>query len=79
MGLLHIARKSARSAACCDTDDAFDVVCDWNAVIALETATGAMLQPIRQPVIAYALATPLITIRFSRVVATSSADWAPPS
>ena len=48
-------------------------------VIAFVTATGAMDHPIRQPVIAYAFATPLMTIRLSRVGATDNTEVAGPS
>ena len=41
--------------------------------------TGAIDQPMRQPVIAYAFATPLITMRFSRDGATDNTDAAGPS
>ena len=67
---------SAASAAYCDTVAAFEVVCDWSAVIAFATAGGEIVQPIRQPVIAYAFATPFTTTRLSRRVATSSAPTA---
>jgi hypothetical protein len=53
-----------------------DVVCDWNAIIAFVTSGGAIVQPIRHPVIAYAFATPLISTRLSREAITSSADVA---
>ena len=63
---------NAASAACCDPAAAFDVVCDWKAVIAAASARGAIAHPIRHPVIAYALATPSTITSRSRFDARSS-------
>ena len=58
--------ESAHNAACCASVLALDVVCDWSAEIERVTVVGAIDQPRRQPVIAYALATPSMTTRRSR-------------
>src|SRR5450759_4717895 len=69
-------RVRAASAAYCAGVDALDVVCDCSAVIACETDRDATDQPIRNPVMAYALATPFTTTSWSRDTATSSTDGA---
>ena len=68
--------ESAASAACWLTVVAFDVVCDCSAVIAAPSFADEIVQPIRHPVIAYALATPFTTTSRSRDGAVSSADAA---
>ena len=50
---------TAASAARCATLATFDVECDWRLVAALITSVGPIIQPTRQPVMAYVLATPL--------------------
>ena len=56
------------------------VVWDWRPAIALATWTGASAAPIRQPVIAYALLTPVITTtRSSSSSGKSRKDGAGPS
>src|SRR5262249_44491762 len=49
---------TAASAAACATFPTFDVECDCRFVAAAVTSGGAIIQPTRQPVIAYVLATP---------------------
>src|ERR1019366_2097509 len=68
--------ESAASAACWLTVVAFDVVCDCRAVIAAPSVADEMVHPIRQPVIAYAFATPFTTTSRSRDGAVSSEDAA---
>ena len=43
----------------------FDVTCDSKLVAALITSAGPIIQPTRQPVIAYVLATPFSTTHCS--------------
>ena len=59
---------SAAIAARCETLATLDVRWLCRFVAALMTSDGPIIQPTRQPVIAYVLATPLSTI----VVSTSS-------
>ena len=49
---------SAASVAAWATFDTFDVECDWRFVAAAITSGGPIIQPTRQPVIAYVFATP---------------------
>ena len=52
---------TAARAARWDTLATFDVAWLWKFVAALVTSAGAIIQPTRQPVMAYVLATPLTT------------------
>ena len=52
---------TAASAAICDTFATLDVVCDWKLIAAFMTSFGPIIQPTRQPVMAYVLATPFST------------------
>ena len=76
LDLDNTIHSTAANAACWDTVAGFDVVWDWSAPIALAMCRGAIAQPIRHPVMAYAFATPLITINRSRALASSNADGA---
>ena len=61
-------RRARRPARRCET---LEVACDWRLVAALTTSFGPMIQPTRQPVIAYVLATPLTTMHLSRSSGTT--------
>src|SRR5262249_61469303 len=52
---------TAASAAACATLQTLEVACDWRFAAALSTSAGPIIQPTRQPVIAYVFATPLST------------------
>jgi hypothetical protein len=52
---------TAASAAACATLQTLEVACDWRFAAALMTSGGPIIQPTRQPVIAYVFATPLRT------------------
>src|SRR5260370_5801227 len=56
---------TAASAAACATFDTLDVECDCRLVAAAITSRGPIIQPTRQPVIAYVLATPFRTTQRS--------------
>src|SRR3954447_14937368 len=57
----------ASSAAHWLMEQGFDVSWLWMSPMNLATGTGAMAQPIRQPVIAYVLLTPeIVTVRSAR-------------
>ncbi len=60
------SRVSAASAAAWETLATFEVACDCRLVAALTTSAGPIIQPTRQPVIAYVLATPLTMTTRSR-------------
>src|SRR5687767_5028983 len=51
--------ETAARAAIWGMLDTFDVAWDWRLVAALMTSAGPIIQPTRQPVMAYVLATPL--------------------
>ncbi len=63
--------ETAASAAACETFATFEVACDCRFVAALTTSAGPIIQPTRQPVIAYVLATPLTTTHRSASSGTS--------
>jgi hypothetical protein len=56
---------TAASAARWETLPTFEVVCDCKLVAALITSAGPIIQPTRQPVMAYVLATPFSTMHRS--------------
>lgn len=58
--------ETAASAAAWATLETLDVACDWRLVAALTTSFGPIIQPTRQPVMAYVFATPLTTMHLSR-------------
>src|SRR4051794_1897900 len=67
---------TAASAACCATLLTFDVECDCRLVDAAITSAGPIIQPTRQPVIAYVLATPLSTTQRSAISGTTTGiEW----
>ncbi|GMA88001.1 hypothetical protein GCM10025868_32510 [Angustibacter aerolatus] len=63
---------SAVTAARCETFATFDVACDCRLVAAFTTSFGPIIQPTRQPVIAYVLATPFSTTQVSASSGTST-------
>src|SRR5919107_6229852 len=63
---------SAATAAAWDTFATFDVACDCRLVAAVTTSVGRRIQPTRQPVIAYVLATPLTTTQRSASSGTTT-------
>ena len=58
---------TAVNAACWATLQTFEVRWDCRFVAALMTSFGPIIQPTRQPVIAYVLATPLTTMQRSAI------------
>lgn len=67
---------TAASAAACETLATLDVACDCMLAAALITSFGPIIQPTRQPVIAYVLATPLTTIvRSASSGTTAGIEW----
>src|SRR5918994_4565408 len=56
---------TAASASRCETFDTLEVAWLWKLVDALITSSGPIIQPTRQPVIAYVLATPLTMMHWS--------------
>src|SRR2546430_3405829 len=63
---------TAASAARWDTLATLDVRCDSRLAAALVTSAGLIIQPTRQPVIAYVLATPLTTTQVSASSGTTT-------
>ena len=61
---------NAAIAARCETFETFDVRCDCKLVAALMTSLGPIIQPTRQPVIAYVFATPLMMMQVSASAGT---------
>ena len=58
---------TAASAATCETFATFEVAWLCRLVAALMTSFGPIIQPTRQPVMAYVLATPLTTTQRSAI------------
>ena len=63
---------TAASAARCETLATFDDRWDCRLVAAVITSGGPIIQPTRQPVIAYVLATPLSTTQVSASSGTTT-------
>src|ERR1700728_4150359 len=59
--------ETAARAAIWDTLATIEVACDWSLDAALIGSLGPIFQPIRQPVIAYVLATPFSTTQRSEI------------
>src|SRR5207237_9658066 len=63
--------RAARAAAW-ETLETLEVVCDWRLVAAAVTSGGAISQPTRHPVMAYAFETALITTQRSASSGTTT-------
>ena len=61
----QVAGRPRRARPRWDTLATLEVECDCRLVAALMTSAGPIIQPTRQPVIAYVLATPLSTMHWS--------------
>jgi hypothetical protein len=72
---------TAASAARCETFATFDVAWLWKLVDALMMSSGPIIQPTRQPVIAYVLATPLTMMHWfassGTTVGIDTNRWSP--
>src|ERR1700733_5591239 len=64
--------ETAARAAACATLQTFEVACDCRLAAALITAAGPIIQPTRQPVIAYVLATPFRTTQRSAIAGAAT-------
>ena len=62
---------TAASAAICATFETLLVECDWKLIAAFMTSSGPIIQPTRQPVIAYVFATPFTMTHWLAISGTS--------